>query len=167
MRRASFIGALVSLTIGAVLAFGVNASWRCFDVRTAGFVVMLGALADLVIRILIADSPLLSPQSAEVAAVVEPLGEPLLDADGNPLIVANPAAATGPAHFASPGAARPEDPASEAAQARRVRTVLGRIDRDAFAQPPGVPQAPPAVMTILGRPVRPRRRAADRPVNHR
>lgn len=93
MRRTSFAGALLVIAVGAVLAFAVQGSPRDLDLQTAGVILILGGAADLVIRSLIADSPLLSPQSADVAAVVEPVGEPVLDAAGNPIAVANPSAA--------------------------------------------------------------------------
>lgn len=92
MRRTSFAGALLVIAIGAVLAFAVQGSPRDLDLQTAGVILIIGGAADLVIRSLIADSPLLSRQSADVAAVVEPVGEPVLDAAGNPIAVANAAA---------------------------------------------------------------------------
>lgn len=92
MRRTSFAGALLVVAIGAVLAFAVHGSPRDLDLQTAGVILIIGGVADLLIRSLVADSPLLSPQSADVAAVVEPVGEPVLDAAGNPIAVANPAA---------------------------------------------------------------------------
>jgi hypothetical protein len=92
MRRTSFIGALLAMAIGAVLAFAVHGSPRFLDLQTAGIMVMIGAAADLVIRSLISESPLLSRRAADVAAVVEPLGDPLLDAAGNPVVVPGPAA---------------------------------------------------------------------------
>lgn len=93
MRRTSFAGALLVMAVGAVLAFAVQGSPRDLDLQAAGVILILAGAADLLIRSLIADSPLLSPQSADVAAVVEPVGEPVLDAAGNPIAVANPSAA--------------------------------------------------------------------------
>jgi hypothetical protein len=93
MRRTSFAGALLVIAVGAVLAFAVQDSPRDLDLQAAGVILILGGAADLVIRSLIADSPLLSSQSADVAAVVEPVGEPVLNAAGNPIAVANPSAA--------------------------------------------------------------------------
>jgi hypothetical protein len=92
MRRTSFVGALLAMAIGAVLAFAVHGSPRFLDLQTAGIMVMIGAAADLLIRSLISDSPLLSRQAADVAAVVEPLGDPVLDAAGNPVVVPGPGA---------------------------------------------------------------------------
>jgi hypothetical protein len=92
MRRTSFAGALLVVAIGAVLAFAVHGSPRALDLRTAGVILILGGAADLLIRSLIGDSPLLSPQTADVAAVVEGVGEPVLDAAGNPIAAPNAAA---------------------------------------------------------------------------
>lgn len=92
MRRTSFAGALLVIAIGAVLAFAVHGSPRALDLRTAGVILILGGAADLLIRSLIADSPLLSRQTADVAAVVEGVGEPVLDAAGNPIALPNAAA---------------------------------------------------------------------------
>ncbi|HET9172296.1 MAG TPA: hypothetical protein VFN97_22915 [Actinospica sp.] len=154
MRRASFIGALTALGCGAVLTFAVQTTWRSFDMRTAGVIVMLGALADLLIRVLIADSPLLSPQSADIAALVEPLGEPLLDANGRPVIVENPAA--------KPRPPRVDPPTAVIGGARypMVSPITESADRDASAQRRrfDTPESPVAVTTLAGRPVHPRGR---------
>ena len=89
MRRTSFAGALVAVAIGAVLAFAVHSSPKDLDLQEAGLIIMLGGVADLLVRFAVADSPLLSSQAAEVAAVVEPSGEPVLDAAGNPVFLPN------------------------------------------------------------------------------
>lgn len=91
MRRMSIAGALVAIALGAVAAFAVRVAVPHVDLQRAGVFVMLGGAIDLLIRFLIADSPLLGPQTAEVAAVVEPLGEPVLDAAGNPISMSDQA----------------------------------------------------------------------------
>ena len=91
MRRTNFAGALVVIAIGAVLAFAIHSSPKDFDLQIGGQLLMLGGAADLLIRSLIADRPLPSRQSTGVAAVVEPLGDPVLDEAGNQIAVTNPA----------------------------------------------------------------------------
>lgn len=88
MRRTSFVGALIVITVGGVLAFAIQASPKWLDLQAAGLIIMVAGVADLVIRFLLGDSPLLSPETADVAAVVEPLGEPVLDVFGNPIMTA-------------------------------------------------------------------------------
>jgi hypothetical protein len=112
MRRTSFVGALAAVAIGAVLAFAVSASPSWLDLQAAGVIVMIAGAADLLIRTLISDSPLLSRQAAEVAAVVEPLGDPVLDASGNPVSVANPAAPPARPPLIAPLPGTMPDPAS-------------------------------------------------------
>jgi len=85
MRRTSFLGALTVITVGGVLAFALQSSPRDLDLHAAGLIIMIAGIADLVIRFMLADSPLLGSQAADVAAVVEPLGEPVLDVFGNPV----------------------------------------------------------------------------------
>ena len=85
MRRTSFVGALVAVALGAVLAFAIQGTPKDLDLHVTGLIILLAGLADLAVRFLIADSPLLSTQAAAVAAVVEPLGEPVLDVFGNPI----------------------------------------------------------------------------------
>jgi len=92
MRRTSFAGALLVIAIGAVLAFAVHGSPRALDLRTAGVILILGGAGDLMIRSLIADSPLLSRQTADVAAVVDGVGEPVLDVAGSPIALPTAAA---------------------------------------------------------------------------
>jgi hypothetical protein len=85
MRRTSFLGALTVIAVGGVLAFAIQSTPRSLDLHAAGLIIMVAGIADLVIRFLLADSPLLGTQAADVAAVVEPLGEPVLDVFGNPI----------------------------------------------------------------------------------
>ncbi len=85
MRRTSFLGALTVITLGGVLAFAIQSSPHDLDLHATGLIIMIAGIATLVIRFLLADSPLLGSQAADVAAVVEPLGEPVLDVFGNPI----------------------------------------------------------------------------------
>ncbi|HXR71220.1 hypothetical protein [Actinocrinis sp.] len=90
MRRTSFVGALIVVTLGGVFAFAIQSSPRWLDLHAAGLIMMLAGIADLVIRFVLGDSPLLGHEAADVAAVVEPLGEPVLDVFGNPITAAPP-----------------------------------------------------------------------------
>jgi hypothetical protein len=96
VNRSSFVGALVFTALGAVLAFAIQPSLSWLDVRTAGVIIMIAGICDLVIRFAVADSPLLSPQVAEVSALVEPLGEPVLDVFGNPISSVTPPSGAAP-----------------------------------------------------------------------
>ena len=84
-RRGSFFGALAVVALGGILAFAVRHSPRALDLHATGLILIISGIATLVLRFSIANSPLLSKQAADVAAVVEPLGEPMLDAFGNPV----------------------------------------------------------------------------------
>lgn len=97
MNRTSFVGALAAVALGAVLAFAVQGSPRQLDLHVTGMIILIAGLADLVIRFMVADSPLLSSRAAAVAAVVEPIGEPVLDVFGNPV---TPAAQPAPDQYA-------------------------------------------------------------------
>lgn len=90
MRRTSFVGALIAVAVGGVFAFAFQSSPRWLDVHAAGLIIMIAGVADLLIRFALGDSPLLTQQAADVAAVVEPLGEPVLDVFGNPIMTAPP-----------------------------------------------------------------------------
>lgn len=92
MRRTSFVGALSAVALGGVLAFGIQSTPKDLDLHMTGLIIMIAGIADLVLRFLIADSPLFSQSTADVAAVVEPMGEPVLDAFGNPIVAAEPSA---------------------------------------------------------------------------
>lgn len=183
MRRTSFAGALVVIAVGAVLTFAIHSSPKDFDLQIGGLLLMLGGAADLLIRSLIADSPLLSRQSAEVAAVVEPLGDPVLDAAGNPIAVTKPAAGSRPPLIAPlPGTMPPETapdtivvtddpyrvvriPAAGRAQASPAPAV-GDPDYGAYesavraesGNPLDTPESSVKVTTLGGRAVRPRGR---------
>jgi hypothetical protein len=175
MRRTSFAGAMVAIAIGAVFAFAVQGSPRDFDVQTAGLIVVLAGAADLLVRSLVADSPLLSKQSADVAAVVEPLGDPVLDAAGNPVSVSNPAGQARPPLVAPlPGTMPPgatPDTVVVTDEYGAVRVPSGSAEQDTPGQPSyeeavrgmsvdplDTPESPVAVTTLTGRPVRPRGR---------
>jgi hypothetical protein len=162
MRRTSFVGALAAIAIGAVLAFAVHASPHWMNLQQAGFIVLLGGAADLIIRTLISDSPLLGPAAADVAAVVEPLGDPVLDAAGGPVSL--------PPHPRAAAAQGPEQwvpVAPELSQHTDVPAVLPEHDRAVYeralrAAAEGgtmdTPESEVAVTTITGRPVRPHTR---------
>ncbi|HWG01323.1 MAG TPA: hypothetical protein VG164_05685 [Trebonia sp.] len=167
MRRTSFVGALVAVAIGAVLAFAVQASPRWLDLQQAGIIVLLGGLADLLVRFLIADSPLLSSTAAEVAAVVEPLGDPVLNAAGSPVnlppdpsvvpvvttVVEVPVDGPEPAEpWQYTGIPAAHDRAVYE-RALRAAAEGGSLD---------TPESAVSVTTITGRPVRPHTRRARR-----
>ena len=167
MRKTSFVGALAAVAIGAVLAFAVQSSPRWLDLQQAGLIVMLGGIADLIVRSLIADSPLLSPPAAEVAAVVEPLGDPVLDAAGNP-VSAPRASGVVPEHVSTTVVVpadqpnTPDDPWLRtdipAAHDREVYERALRAAAEGGAL--DTPESAVAVTTITGRPVRPHTRRA-------
>jgi len=102
MRRTSFFGALTVIAVGGVLAFALRSSPRDLDLRATGLIIMIAGVADLVIRFLLADSPLLGQRAADVAAVMEPIGEPVLDVFGNP-IATEPARVLQPPPLEVPG----------------------------------------------------------------
>ena len=166
MRRTSFAGALAAIAIGAILAFAIQSSPKDFDVQAAGLILVIAGAGDLLVRTLIADSPLLSRQSAGVAAVLEPVGDPVLDAAGNPIRVQDPAVAspgTMPPAAGSPvidGAVDPFDAAARMPSAADLpgyaadETTVGAVVGD----PLDTPESPVAVTTLTGRPVRPRGR---------
>lgn len=85
MRRTSFFGALAVIALGGVLAFALQSTPRSLDLHVTGLIIMLAGIADLLIRFILGDSPLFSQETADVAAVVEPVGEPVLDVFGNPI----------------------------------------------------------------------------------
>jgi len=174
----------MAIAIGAVLAFAIHGSPKEFDLQLGGLLLMVGGAADLLIRSLIADSPLLSRQSAAVAAVVEPLGDLVLDAAGNPVAVSNPAATGRPPLIAPlPGTMPPESapdtivvtddpysvlriPAAGRAQAPLPAPAVGDPGHAAYesavraesGNPLDTPESPMAVTSLGGRPVRPRGR---------
>ncbi|HWG26128.1 hypothetical protein [Actinospica sp.] len=173
MRRTSFVGALAAIAIGAVLAFAVHASPHWMNLQQAGFIVLLGGAADLIIRTLISDSPLLGPAAADVAAVVEPLGDPVLDAAGSPVnLPPHPRAAQAPEQWVSEQSVR--EP--ELSQHADVAAVLPEHDRAVYeralrAAAEGgtmdTPESEVAVTTITGRPVRPHTRRFGRSARSR
>ena len=85
MRRTSFFGALAVIALGGVLAFAIQSSPTWLDVHVTGLIIMVAGVVDLVIRFVLGNDPLLSQDAADVAAVVEPMGEPVLDVFGNPI----------------------------------------------------------------------------------
>jgi hypothetical protein len=84
-RRSSFFGALAVVALGGILALAVQHSPRWLDLHATGVILIVAGISTLVLRFSVGNSPLLSKQAADVAAVVEPLGEPMLDAFGNPV----------------------------------------------------------------------------------
>jgi hypothetical protein len=162
MRRTSFVGALAAIAIGAVLAFALHASPHWMDLQEAGLIVLIGGAADLLIRTLIADSPLLGPSAADVAAVVEPLGEPVLDAAGNPVSLPprqQRAAVGGPELWVTPEQPPGQYPDIAAELQERDRAVYERALRAAAEGGTlDTPESEVAVTTITGRPVRPHTR---------
>jgi hypothetical protein len=179
MRRTSFVGALLAMAVGAVFAFAIHGSPSYLHLQAAGVIVMIGAATDLIIRSLISDSPLLSPQAAQVAAVVEPLGDPVLNAAGEPFVVPEPAAhdarlpltVTVPA--GDPTVIFPEESAAESW--RHTGVIPPSHDHAGYDNAvgagtgalPDTPEAPVGLTTITGRPVRPRGRGVIRPRNAR
>lgn len=89
MTRTSFAGALVAIAVGGVLAFAIRSTPKDLNLREAGLIIIVAGIADLAIRFLVASSPLLPAQTAEVASVVEPFGEPLLEQMGEPAVDAH------------------------------------------------------------------------------
>jgi hypothetical protein len=198
MRRMSFAGALAAIAIGAVLAFAVHASPKDLDLQEVGVIIMLGGVADVLVRLAMPGGPLTSGPVADAA--VEAGGEPVLDAEGNPVFPPSSAYPTTPAYPAEqprpplisplpgtlPGVRRrivvdpspwPQeitipDPGGYPAQApssdyERVEgegpvvTATNPVVTDP-AQVPDTPEAPQAVRTVTGRPVRPRGRWSGR-----
>jgi hypothetical protein len=196
MRRMSFAGALAAIAIGAVLAFAVHASPKDLDLQEVGVIIMLGGVADVLVRLAIPGGPLTSGPAADVAAGAEAGGEPVLDAEGNPVFSpgsgypVNPAYPTdqprppliSPLPGTLPGVRRrivvdpspwPQeitipDSAGYPAQASSsdyeraegegpVVAATNPVVTDP-AQVPDTPEAPQAVRTVTGRPVRPRGR---------
>lgn len=134
------------MALGAVLAFAIHSTPKDFDLRTAGVVLIIAGAGDLIIRSLMADSPLLGPRSADVAAVVERVGEPVLDAAGNPVMVPNPAAVQGrPALIAPLPGTIPMDQAPDT----MVVTDYGVTRIPAEPSQP-VPPAAPAAYPVDG-----------------
>jgi hypothetical protein len=186
MSRTSFAGALAAIAIGAVLAFAVHASPKDLDLQEAGLIIMIGGAVDLLTRSAIADNPLLSRQAADVAAVVEPVGEPVLDAAGNPVFVPNTdnrADQPRPPLVAPLPGTLPDIPRRMVVDPSSWAQEVAIPEPAAYpAQPPDyehpspanrlvvaeteyvldTPEAPQAVRTITGRPVRPRGRWAGR-----
>jgi hypothetical protein len=199
MRRTSFAGALAAIAIGAVLAFAVHASPRDFDLQEAGVIVMLGGVADVLVRLAMPGSPLMSGRGADAAAWAEPGGEPALDAEGNPLFPLPAGYPAGPADPPRPPLIAPlpgtlpgvrrrivvdpspwaqeitiPDPGGYPAQAQASDyeraegegpvgpvAAADSVVTDP-AQAPDTPEAPQAVRTVTGRPVRPRGRWSGR-----
>lgn len=78
------------IAVGGVVGFAFQSSPKWLDLHATGLIIMLAGIADLVIRFALGISPLLPPEAADVAAVVEPAGEPVLDVFGNPIVAAPP-----------------------------------------------------------------------------
>lgn len=191
MPRTSFAGALSVIALGAVLLFAIQSTPKDFDLQTTGVILIVAGAGDLLIRSLIADSPLLGRRSADVAAVVEPIGEPVLDALGNPVSVPNPAAVQGRPPLVAPlpgtmpegpgpdtlvvtdygvdriPAQQPDpapgaDPTAEFGAVPAYPSAYEDAVRAESAGPLDTPEAPAAVTTLGGRAVRPRGRGLGR-----
>jgi hypothetical protein len=193
MRRMSFAGALAAIAIGAVLAFAVHASPKDLDLQEVGVIIMLGGVADVLVRLAIPGGPLMSGPAADPAAQAG--AEPALDAAGNPVYPTNPAYAeelprpplTAPLPGTLPGVRRrivvdpspwpqeitiPDPGGYPAQQAPDYERAEGEGPVVAAANPivtdpaqlPDTPEAPQAVRTVTGRPVRPRGRWSGRGV---
>ena len=171
MRRTSFAGALTAIAGGGALLFGIQNSPRTLDVHAAGLIIMLAGAADLLLRFMIADSPLLSPTAADVAAV-EPSDDVVLDVFGNPITTADPGLRTPlvvpasettqvmpavvepppavvPHELAYPVAERPETAVHDHALSDQVVRQVGDYGADESLVP---------ISPLTGRPVGTRRR---------
>jgi hypothetical protein len=115
---------------------------------------ILAGAADLAIRSLMVDSPLLSRQTAEAVAVVEPIGEPVLDAAGNPIAVPRPASggrSRPPLLAPLPGTVPP----GSAAETIVVTDEYGVAHLPAPSAAATPTAATPAASPALGNPARP------------
>ena len=171
MRRTSFAGALAAIAVGGALAFGIKASPKALDIQLTGLIIMLAGIADLLLRFLIADSPLFSRTTADVAAVVEPIGEPVLDVFGNPITTAEPdlrppLVVPGPESTqVLPVVVEPSSPSADApgypAVERSESVVRERLHPDQVVRRVGDPVVDESLVPVsplTGRPVRTRRR---------
>lgn len=140
-RRGSFYGALTVIALGGILAFAVQHSPRWLDLHATGLILIVAGISTLVLRFTIANSPLLSKQAADVAAVVEPLGEPMLDAFGNPI---TPGVATAQI-MAPPVPVVPEQAEPDGVSADQVVRHVGDYETAESLAP---------VSPLTGRPVR-------------
>jgi hypothetical protein len=168
MRRTSFAGALAVIAVGGALAFGIQATPKSLDIHLTGMIIMLAGIADLALRFLIADSPLFSRSTAEVAAVLEPVGEPVLDVFGNPItptVVASSPPLTVPVmqstqilpvYVDAPAQAAPEVVAEQRESA--VREYPGDDQFVRQVGDHGLDESLVPVSPLTGRPVRTRRR---------
>jgi hypothetical protein len=178
MRRTSFVGALFAIALGGALAYGVQWTPKQLDIHMTGLIIMIAGIADLLIRFLISNSPLFSPTTADVAAVVEPLGEPVLDVFGNPITPAQPPArpplvAPAPTIVQPPTQvlpvvveeAVPAAPAVTDAPTDRQQPVIGEPRADQVVRHVGdhhTDESLVPVSVLTGRPVRVRRRRRNR-----
>jgi hypothetical protein len=89
MTRTSFAGALVAIALGGILAFAIRTTTKDLNFRDAGLIIIVAGVADLAIRFIISSNPLLPAETAEVASVVEPFGEPMLESMGQPALDAH------------------------------------------------------------------------------
>jgi hypothetical protein len=185
----SFAGALAAIAVGAVLAFAVHASPKDLDLQEAGLIIVLGGVADLIVRLVLAAHASAFGPGAAVPAGVEPGVEPVLDADGNPVHAPNPGYPANPADQPRPplvsplpgtlpGVRRrivvdpspwaqeitiPDPGAYSAARPPEHERVEAQFPNVVDPAPvPDTPQAPQAVRTVTGRPVRPRGRWSGR-----
>lgn len=175
MGRTSFLGALTAITLGGVLAFALQSSPGFLDLRAAGLIIMIAGIADLVIRFMISDSPLLGAQTADIAAVVEPVGEPVLDVFGNviaptdtlemPALVVPAPVVPGVAPVAQVVPASPVAPVAPPVEAVREAVARDGSLHDQVVRQAGDYEQPASLTptyALTGRPVRVGRRRRRR-----
>jgi len=157
-RRGSFFGALAVVALGGILAFAVQHSPRWLDLHATGVILIIGAISTLVLRFTIGNSPLLSKQAADVAAVVEPLGEPMLDAFGNPV----------PPGVAAAQVMAPPVPVAPVAPVAPTFPTSQTITQAPLVTPPSaiIEQDATQLMRPVGREPEPQVSTADRVVRH-
>ena len=178
MRRTSFAGALVAIALGGVLAYGVRSTPKQLDIHMTGLIIMIAGIVDLLVRFLISNNPLFSSAAADVAAVVEPLGDPVLDVFGNPITPAQlparpPLTAPAPTIVQPPTQilpvvveeAVPAAPPAMAAPTEQQLPVVGEPRPDQVVRHVGdhrTDESLVPVSALTGRPVRVRRRRRSR-----
>jgi hypothetical protein len=178
MKRTSFVGALFAIALGGALAYGVQWTPKPLDIRMTGLIIMVAGIADLLIRFMISNSPLFSPTTADVAAVVEPLGEPVLDVFGNPITPAQPPIRP-PLVAPAPTIVQPATQILPVVVEERAPVAPPAVDAPTVQQQPvtGEPRADQVVRhvgdhhtdeslvpvsVLTGRPIRARRRRRNR-----
>lgn len=160
-RRGSFFGALAVIALGGVLAFAVQHSPRWLDLHATGLILIIAGVSTLALRATVGNSPLLSKQAADVAAVVEPLGEPMLDAFGNPV----PPGVAAAQVMAPPVPVAPVVPVAPAAP---IYPTSQTITQAPLVTPPSaiIEQDPTQLMRPVGREAEPGVSSTDQVVRH-